>query len=201
MQRKEVGFVDHLVELKHRGLVKVWPFDQLAHFGNRGTRHDKAYGLNQLRYDLRKLKGHGLIERDGSRYAYRLTTKGVQIALLFLFFHKRLCGPLANSRFLHSKYATVAYLPAKTVYRLAAPSTPTEIVEQVATRAAAGEIMPDAAVKRLIDEKGETRRKERADAKLTSAQRRRKQDRKRQHRDAQARAEVRRQTAHEDGAR
>ena len=60
-----------------------------------------AYGLNQLRYDLRKLKGHGLLERDGSRYAYRLTAKGVHIALLFLFFHKRLCGPLANSRFHH----------------------------------------------------------------------------------------------------
>jgi hypothetical protein len=27
--------------------------------------------------------------------------KGVQVALLFLFFHKRLCGPLANSRFHH----------------------------------------------------------------------------------------------------
>jgi hypothetical protein len=61
----------------------------------------RAYGPNQLRYDLRKLKGHGLIERDGSRYAYRLTTKGVQVALLFLFFHKRLCGPIANSRFHH----------------------------------------------------------------------------------------------------
>ena len=61
----------------------------------------KAYGLNQLRYDLRKLKGHGLLERDGRRYAYRLTTKGVQVALLFLLFHKRLCGPLANSRFHH----------------------------------------------------------------------------------------------------
>jgi hypothetical protein len=62
---------------------------------------EKPYGLNQLRYDLRKLKGHGLIERDGSRYAYRLTSKGFQVALLFLFFHKRLCGPLANSRFHH----------------------------------------------------------------------------------------------------
>src|SRR5215510_306187 len=62
---------------------------------------EKRYGLNQLRYDLRKLKGHGLLERDGSRYAYRLTTKGVEVALLFLFFHKRLCGPLANSRFHH----------------------------------------------------------------------------------------------------
>src|SRR3954449_13091240 len=62
----------------------------------------QEYRLNQLRYDLRKLKGHGLVERDGSRYAYRLTAqKGVQVALLFLFFHKRLCGPLANSRFHH----------------------------------------------------------------------------------------------------
>ena len=60
-----------------------------------------GYGLNQLRYDLRKLKGHGLLQRDGSRYAYQLTAKGVQVALLFLLFHKRLCGPLANSRFHH----------------------------------------------------------------------------------------------------
>jgi hypothetical protein len=63
---------------------------------------DDAYGINQLRYDLRKLKGHGLIERDASRYAYRLTyQKSTETALLFLFFHKRLCGPLANSRFHH----------------------------------------------------------------------------------------------------
>jgi hypothetical protein len=62
---------------------------------------DTAYGLNQLRYDLRKLKAHALLRRDGSRYAYHLTPKGVQVALLFLFFHKRLCGPLANSRFHH----------------------------------------------------------------------------------------------------
>jgi hypothetical protein len=62
---------------------------------------ENKYRLNQLRYDLRKLKGHGLLQRDGSRYAYRLTPKGVQVALLFLFFHKRLCGPLAHSRFHH----------------------------------------------------------------------------------------------------
>jgi hypothetical protein len=60
-----------------------------------------AYDLNQPRYDLRKLKGHGRLQRDGSRYAYRLTPKGVQVALLFLFFYNRLCGPLANSRFHH----------------------------------------------------------------------------------------------------
>ena len=59
----------------------------------------KTYGLNQLRYDLRKLKGHGLLVRDGRRYAYRLSAQGVDVALLF--FHKRLCGPLANRRFHH----------------------------------------------------------------------------------------------------
>ena len=47
------------------------------------------------------LKAHGLLQRDGSCYAYRLTLKGVQNALLFLFFHKRLCAPLDNSRFHH----------------------------------------------------------------------------------------------------
>ena len=61
-------------------------------------------GLNQLRYDLRKLKGHALLQRDGRRYAYRLTAKGLQAALLFLFFHKRLCGPLTNSRFHHQTH-------------------------------------------------------------------------------------------------
>ena len=62
---------------------------------------DATYRLNQLRYDLRRLKGHALLQRERARYAYRLTPKGVQVALLFLFFHKRLCGPLANSRFHH----------------------------------------------------------------------------------------------------
>jgi hypothetical protein len=59
------------------------------------------YGLNQLRYDLRKMKAHGLIERDGKRYAYRLTAKGTKVALTFVLFHQRLCGPLANSLFHH----------------------------------------------------------------------------------------------------
>ena len=58
-----------------------------------------AYTLNQLRYDLRKMKAHGLIERDGKRYAYRLTEKGNKVALLFVLFHKRVCGPLADSLF------------------------------------------------------------------------------------------------------
>jgi hypothetical protein len=63
----------------------------------------QRYGLNQLRYDLRKMKAHGLLEREGKRYAYRLTDKGVKVALLFVLFHKQLCGPLANSLFHHQR--------------------------------------------------------------------------------------------------
>jgi hypothetical protein len=58
-----------------------------------------TYTLTQLRYDLRKMKAHGLLQRDGRRYAYRLTDKGTRAALLFVLFHQRVCGPLANSLF------------------------------------------------------------------------------------------------------
>jgi hypothetical protein len=32
----------------------------------------RAYGPNQLRYDLRKMRAHGLLERDGPHYGYPL---------------------------------------------------------------------------------------------------------------------------------
>jgi len=65
------------------------------------TFHLKAddYTLTQLRYDIRKLKHHGLLQRNGKRYAYRLTEQGNKAALMFVLFHKRVCGPLANSLF------------------------------------------------------------------------------------------------------
>jgi hypothetical protein len=59
----------------------------------------EIYTLTQLRYDIRKMKAHGLVERHGRRYAYRLTNKGNKVALLFVLFHKRVCGPLAHSLF------------------------------------------------------------------------------------------------------
>jgi hypothetical protein len=60
-----------------------------------------SYTLTQLRYDLRKMKAHGLLERIGRGYLYRLTDKGIKAALMFILFHKRVCGPLANSLFHH----------------------------------------------------------------------------------------------------
>jgi hypothetical protein len=61
----------------------------------------ERYSLTQLRYDLRKLKAHGLLDRIGRTYAYRLTEKGIRIGSMFILFHKRVCGPLANSLFHH----------------------------------------------------------------------------------------------------
>lgn len=50
---------------------------------------------------MRKLRAHGLLAREGKTYAYRLTDKGIKVAALFVLFHKRVCGPLANSHFHH----------------------------------------------------------------------------------------------------
>jgi hypothetical protein len=47
------------------------------------------------------MKAHDLLERIGQGYRYRLTDKGTKAALLFILFHKRVCGPLANSLFHH----------------------------------------------------------------------------------------------------
>jgi len=55
-----------------------------------------AYSLTQLRYDIRKLKAHGLLERQGKRYCYQLTDKGVGVALMFVLFHKRDMRPIAE---------------------------------------------------------------------------------------------------------
>ena len=60
---------------------------------------EQDYTLTQLRYDLRKLKAHGLVQRQGSRYCYQLSDTGTRVALTFTLFHKRICGPLANSLF------------------------------------------------------------------------------------------------------
>jgi hypothetical protein len=59
------------------------------------------YTLPQLRYDLRKMRGHGLLQRVDKRYTYRLTEKGLKVSLLYILFHKRIMGPLANSQFHH----------------------------------------------------------------------------------------------------
>jgi len=47
---------------------------------------NENYNVTQLRYDIRKMKAHGLVERDGKHYRYRLTEKGHKVALMFACF-------------------------------------------------------------------------------------------------------------------
>ena len=48
---------------------------------------------------VNRMKDLGL--NKGLGCGYRLTDKGVNAALTFILFHKRVCGPLANSLFQH----------------------------------------------------------------------------------------------------
>jgi hypothetical protein len=54
------------------------------------------YRLTQLRYDLRKLKAHGIIERIPKSYSYRTTTAGQKQIILLLQIRKRVYAPLAH---------------------------------------------------------------------------------------------------------
>jgi hypothetical protein len=68
------------------------------------------------------LKVHGLLERIGRAYCYRLTDKGVKAALMFILFHKRVCGPLANSLLHHRPDAP--HPPARSKLLITRPITP-----------------------------------------------------------------------------
>ena len=61
----------------------------------------KDYTLNQIRYDLRKIRLHGLIERIPHTHAYRFTQKGQKLALLLIQLRKRIYGPVAYGIFRH----------------------------------------------------------------------------------------------------
>jgi len=61
----------------------------------------KDYSLNQIRYDLRKLRLHGLIERIPHRHAYRFTQRGYKLALLLVQLRKRIYGPIAFGTLRH----------------------------------------------------------------------------------------------------
>ena len=57
---------------------------------------EDEYTLGQLRYDLRKLRAHGLAERIGTPRRYRLTEVGVRTGVLLVKARTRLLGPLLS---------------------------------------------------------------------------------------------------------
>jgi len=57
---------------------------------------DQDYRLAQFRYDLGKLRAHGLVERIGTSRRYRLTARGLKLGVLLVKLRTRLLGPLAT---------------------------------------------------------------------------------------------------------
>jgi len=57
------------------------------------------YTRNQLAYDLRKLKAHGLIERPDNRYVYALSDYGRKAAAMLVIVRNRILYPIAGSLF------------------------------------------------------------------------------------------------------
>lgn len=71
----------------HRAILKKHQLDECE------------YTLNQLRYDIRKLKAHRIIEKIKHTITYRLTEFGKKVCLHFILFHSKIYGPIANSLF------------------------------------------------------------------------------------------------------
>ena len=59
------------------------------------------YTRNQLAYDLRKLRAHGLIERPDNRYVYALSNYGRKAAAMLVIVRNRILRPIAGSLFDH----------------------------------------------------------------------------------------------------
>jgi hypothetical protein len=57
---------------------------------------ETSYRLSQLRYDLGKLRAHGLVERLGRSRRYRLTERGLKLGVLLVKLRTRLLGPLTT---------------------------------------------------------------------------------------------------------
>jgi hypothetical protein len=98
---QDIRMIRLMETIMHTGICLNGWSSALIHNAIVATFELPNYTINQLRYDLRKMKAHGLVERNGRQYSYMLTTKGVNVATMFMLFHKRLFGPLANSLFHH----------------------------------------------------------------------------------------------------
>lgn len=59
--------------------------------------HGTDYGTNQMSYDLRKLRLHGLIEKLPGTDTYQLTPEGIRTAVFYTKVRTRLLGPLLDT--------------------------------------------------------------------------------------------------------
>jgi hypothetical protein len=81
---------------KANGNLRTWTIAKLhRQIRDQFSLKPSDYTLVQLRYDLRKLRVHGLIERIPHTYYYRFNSLGLKQALLMVQLRRRIYGPLA----------------------------------------------------------------------------------------------------------
>ena len=56
------------------------------------------YSTNQMSYDLRRLRLHGIIERVESTNTYRVTDDGLRVAVFYTKTRDRILGPLLDAQ-------------------------------------------------------------------------------------------------------
>lgn len=81
------------------GNLRGWLSSELYEVALKAYEITKSdYTINQLRYDLRKLKQHGIVERIAGTHCYRLTNRGARIAILLIQIRRQVYGPLAKGQ-------------------------------------------------------------------------------------------------------
>jgi hypothetical protein len=70
--------------------------DVLARLLDRHRLTETDYRPSQLRYDLGKLRAHGLVERIGRTRRYCLTARGLKLGVILVKLRTHLLGPLAT---------------------------------------------------------------------------------------------------------
>lgn len=56
------------------------------------------YGTNQMSYDLRRLRLHGIIERLAGTNTYRVTNDGIRVAVFYTKVRARILGPILDAQ-------------------------------------------------------------------------------------------------------
>ncbi|MFN0029842.1 MAG: hypothetical protein ACKV2O_22025 [Acidimicrobiales bacterium] len=57
----------------------------------------RDYNTNQMSYDLRRLRLHGIIEKIPGTNTYQLTPEGIRVAVFYTKTRDRILGPLLNA--------------------------------------------------------------------------------------------------------
>jgi hypothetical protein len=78
---------------------------------------EAEYPFSKLRYDMRKLRAHGIVERIGKTYTYRLTEAGVKISASMVILYEKIFVPALSGHFMKTAEASQIETPLLKTYK------------------------------------------------------------------------------------